>query len=166
MGPASVLSALATAVDPRLEPLRNYYRLHAYGQKGLEAARLITEGIASHSPLGNPSQEFVDTGFDPVASFLLQLGGEPGHCVTRSGSVAAVLLASGIPARVFQIMPLDPDGRLGIERSQCSGSLGRAERLVAGGPNARRRAGRRSVWVAIRERNHAKSRRFYDISRS
>ena len=102
------------AVDPRLEPLRNYYRLHAYGKKGMEAAQLITEVIASHSPLGNPSQEFVDTGFDPVASFLLQLGGEPGHCVTRSGSVAAVLLASGIPARVFQIMPLDPDGRLGI----------------------------------------------------
>jgi len=100
-------------VDPRLEPLRNYYRAHADGKKGLEAARLITEGIASHSPLGNPSQEFVDTGFDPVASFLLQLGGEPGHCTTRSGSVAAVLLASGIPARVFQIIPLDPDGHLG-----------------------------------------------------
>jgi hypothetical protein len=100
------------AVDPRLEPLRNYYRAHANGKKGLEAAQLITEGIASHSPLGNPSQEFVDTGFNPVASFLLQLGGEPGHCTTRSGSVAAVLLASGIPARVFQILPLDPNGHL------------------------------------------------------
>ena len=100
------------AVDPRLEPLRNYYRARADGKKGLEAAQLISEGIASHSPLGNPSQEFVDTGFNPVASFLLQLGGEPGHCTTRSGSVAAVLLASGIPARVFQIIPLDPDGHL------------------------------------------------------
>jgi hypothetical protein len=98
------------AVDPMLEPLREYYRAHANGKKGVEAARLITEGIASRSPLGVPSQEFVNPGFDPVASFLLQLGGEPGHCTTRSGSVAAVLLASGIPARVFQILPLDPDG--------------------------------------------------------
>jgi Transglutaminase-like superfamily len=100
------------AVDPMLEPLREYYRSHANGKKGVEAARLITEGIASRSPIGEPSQEFVNPGFDPVASFLLQLGGEPGHCTTRSGSVAAVLLASGIPARVFQILPLDPDGHL------------------------------------------------------
>ena len=119
------------AVDPRLEPLRNYYRAHADGKKGLEAAQLISEGIASHSPLGNPSQEFVDTGFDPVASFLLQLGGEPGHCTTRSGSVAAVLLASGIPARVFQIIPLDPDGHLRwrtVTMSWKSGTSGAAGR--------------------------------------
>jgi glycosyltransferase involved in cell wall biosynthesis len=100
------------AIDPVLEPLRKYYRAHADGKNGLDAARLITEGIASRSPLGEPSQEFVNAGFNPVSSFLLQLGGEPGHCTTRSGSVAAVLLASGIPARVFQIIPLGPDGHL------------------------------------------------------
>ena len=154
------------AVDPRLEPLRNYYRAYADGKKGLEAARLITEGIASHSPLGNPSQEFVDTGFDPVASFLLQLGGEPGHCTTRSGSVAAVLLASGIPARVFQIIPLDPDGHLGVnghnvlevwdERSGWSMVDPTLGGMLAGDLSG----------SSIRERNHAKSRCSYHISRS
>jgi hypothetical protein len=103
------------AIDPKLEPLRAYYRALADGEKGLEAARLITEGIASRSSIGEPSQEFFNPGFDPVASFLRQIGGEPGHCTTRSGSVAAILLAAGIPARVIQIIPIDPNGHLRLE---------------------------------------------------
>ena len=148
------------AVDPMLEPLRAYYRVHARGKKGLEAARLITEGVASRSPIGEPSQEFVNPSFNPVASFLLQLGGEPGHCTTCSASVAAVLLASGIRARVFQIIPLDPDGDLRLEeRSQCSGSVGRTERLVNGGPDVRRHGGRRSGGVAFLEREKCRIQR-------
>lgn len=90
--------------DARLEPLRREFSRSCGGLEGLVAAGCIGDLFHRSFPGGAPKHEFVDATYDPAADLASHLaGGEPGHCVTRAGLVAATLLASGIPARVVQI---------------------------------------------------------------
>ena len=89
--------------DTRLEPLRQFMTITCPGRAGLGAAVCISDEFVRRFPFGAPHQEFVNPAYDPVADLRAHLAGEPGHCVTRSGLVAAILLASGISARQVQI---------------------------------------------------------------
>jgi len=61
-------------------------------------------------PMGNQKTEFFDREFDVAEAFHAHVErGEPGHCVARSGLLAAVLLSAGCPARVVQLYP--PKGK-------------------------------------------------------
>lgn len=95
------------ARDPKLEVFRAYYREKAAGKRGLEAAVVLMDRLLQDIRRGNPSQDFLRRDFDPVASFTAHLRGDPGHCVTLSGSLATILLSVGIPARVVQFVPAD-----------------------------------------------------------
>jgi hypothetical protein len=66
-------------------------------------------------PPGNPSSEYVDRAFDPVAHFERHMGGEPGHCLTRSAILASELLSVGVPARVMQMVPPGDQGHTLVE---------------------------------------------------
>jgi hypothetical protein len=93
----------AYEADPKLEPLRAFFRSQCGGQRGLDAARCLANAFQSLFPWGSPRHEFVDAQYDPVADFDAHRHGEAGHCVTRSGLIATILLAQSIPARQVQI---------------------------------------------------------------
>jgi hypothetical protein len=93
--------------EKTLEPLREFFEHHCAGTVGLTAAWCVTDVFHAAFPHGDPAREFLGPTFDPAVDLQEHLAGAPGHCVTRSGLVAAVLLASGIPARVAQIVPVD-----------------------------------------------------------
>jgi hypothetical protein len=88
-----------------LEPLRQYFREACPGNEaGLEAAVRISVDFYKRFPMGAPSVDFFSTRFDLLNAFAAHLRErEPGHCVSRSGLLAAVLLSAGRPARVVQI---------------------------------------------------------------
>src|SRR6266545_5495732 len=90
-----------------LEPMRVIARAHCPGLSSFETATCLANFFAGRFPHGNPKREFFDSNYDPAKVLSNHLAGEPGHCVTRTGLLAATLLAMGIPARVVQIQPLD-----------------------------------------------------------
>jgi hypothetical protein len=89
---------------PGLAPMRAMAREHCPGLSGFALGTCVSNVFAQRFSNGQPSREFFDRQHDPVAVFLGHMAGEPGHCVTRSGMLAATLLAAGTPARVAQIL--------------------------------------------------------------
>jgi hypothetical protein len=95
----------AYAGNPKLEPLQQMVRQHCPDRSSLETAVCLSNLLAARFPHGNPKHELFDRNFDPVATLQSHLAGAPGHCVTRSGILAAALLSVGIPARMLQLIP-------------------------------------------------------------
>ncbi|CAN5313394.1 hypothetical protein BH09MYX1_BH09MYX1_48560 [soil metagenome] len=93
------------AAAPSLQPLRDFFDSHCRGLLATTAAWCVADAFAAAFPHGDPSSELVDASYDPAKDLARHLAGEPGHCVTRGGLIAATLLAEGIPARVVQIVP-------------------------------------------------------------
>ena len=91
------------SADPRFAPLRSFLRANCPGSKGVEAALCLSTVFATAFPQGAPRNEFVDATYDPVSDLDAHMAGEPGHCVTRSGLISALLLANSIPARQVQL---------------------------------------------------------------
>jgi hypothetical protein len=89
---------------PGLAPMRALVREHCPGLTGFALGTCVSNVFARRFGNGQPSREFFDRQHDPVAVFQGHMAGEPGHCVTRSGMLAATLLAAGTPARVAQIL--------------------------------------------------------------
>jgi len=101
--------------SPALEAFRDTLRSDCGTVIGVTAATCAAKALAHRSPIGNPSIEFVDRDFDPSAHFASHMAGEPGHCLTRSAIVATQLLATGIPARVVQMIPQHSKGHTVLE---------------------------------------------------
>lgn len=93
------------AADVHLEPLRQFFSETCPGLKGLEAAKCISNALVRAFPEGATASDLFDVDYDPVADLTTHLSGKPGHCVTRSGLVAAIMLSTGLPARQVQIAP-------------------------------------------------------------
>lgn len=98
---------------PSLTPFRTTFADCA-STDGVLAAKCVFERL-EHAPIGNPSSEFVDVKYDPAAALAAHLGGEPGHCTTRSALAATALLALGKPARLIQLYPAEGSGHNLIE---------------------------------------------------
>jgi Transglutaminase-like superfamily len=101
--------------SPKLQLFREYFHKYCDGQIGLSAALCVSNELAKQIPFGNPTDEFLSVNFEPMTSFQQHLNGEPGHCVTLSGFLAATLLSVGIPARVVQLVPRDTSGHSIVE---------------------------------------------------
>jgi hypothetical protein len=91
--------------NPELAPFAQMVREHCPRLGPIETARCLSDLLAERFPHGDPSQELFDRGFSPAADLQRHLEGQPGHCVTRSGIIATALLASGISARMVQLLP-------------------------------------------------------------
>lgn len=89
--------------EPRLEPLRAFMASVCPGRQGLDAAVCLSDELSRRFANAPPTREFFDATYDPAADLQSHLAGEPGHCTTRSGLSASILLASGIAARQLQI---------------------------------------------------------------
>lgn len=87
-----------------LAPFRALYAQHCAGTRGLAAATCVSDVFAKAFKHGGPTREFVQSEYDPPRDLAAHLGGEPGHCVTRSGLLATTLLSEGIPARQVQVV--------------------------------------------------------------
>ncbi len=98
------------STDSHLKPLRLYFSKFCGTKEGLDAGLCVSNQFASQFPFGSQVEDFHDAGYDVVKDFQSHISGEPGHCVARSGLMAAVLLSVGIPARVVQLLPLDNSG--------------------------------------------------------
>ncbi len=90
--------------DRKLEPLRVFFQAHCKGKSGLAAAVCLSDTFAVAFPHGVPARESFDREYDPVADLDVHMRGAPGHCVTRSALISAILLASGISARQVQFI--------------------------------------------------------------
>ncbi len=91
------------ATDPKFDPFRAFLRARCPGATGVDAALCLSTVFATAFPQGAPTHELFDATYDPIADLDAHMAGEPGHCVTRSGLVTAILLASSIPARQVQL---------------------------------------------------------------
>jgi hypothetical protein len=91
--------------SPALAPLRALVADHCAGKSSVATAECVSDLFARHFAHGIPAREFFDAEYSPAADLAEHLGGAPGHCVTRSGLLAAALLSAGFPARVVQLMP-------------------------------------------------------------
>jgi hypothetical protein len=92
---------------PELQPIRATVDQQCPDSRGYSLAVCLSDLFARRFPHGEPSREFFDRRYDPVAAFHSHLAGESGHCVSRSGMLALALLATGTPARVVQILGRD-----------------------------------------------------------
>jgi hypothetical protein len=101
--------------DPALRPFRDTMRASCGEARGLAAAACATRVLRERTPVGDPATEYVNVAFDPVRHLERHLAGEPGHCLTRSAIVAALLLATGTPARVVQMLPVTGKGHTLVE---------------------------------------------------
>jgi len=101
--------------EPGLAPMRAYVRARCEGLDGVRAATCLSDAMAVEFPHGAPRNEMFDVVYDPVAVHLLHSSGAPGHCVTRSGLLAAMLVSVGVPARVLQLIRRDDSGHTIIE---------------------------------------------------
>jgi hypothetical protein len=95
---------------PSLAPLRNMVATHCAGLPAVATAECLADLFAQRFAHGVPAAEFFDARYSPADDLAAHLAGAPGHCVTRSGLLAAALLAAGIPARVVQLRPLSGGG--------------------------------------------------------
>jgi len=89
--------------EPKLDIFRDYFKKYCFEQKGVEAALCVSRKLSEQIPSGIPFDEFLNPYADMISSFSRYISGSPGHCVTRSGYLSAILLSNGIPARVVQI---------------------------------------------------------------
>jgi transglutaminase superfamily protein len=103
------------AADPALQPFRAAFHTACAGKQGMAAALCVSDSMARQFPYGPPSAEFTDRSFDPIAHLARHSAGEPGHCMNRVAIMAAELLASGIPARVTQLLPIHGPGHNVVE---------------------------------------------------
>jgi len=101
--------------NTKLESFRKYFEENCYGKTGIAAASCISAEFAKRIPWGAPGEEFFNSKYDPIESFSKHIKGKPGHCITRAGYLAAILLSAGIPARVVQLMPYDDHGHTIVE---------------------------------------------------
>jgi hypothetical protein len=86
--------------------LRDYYRAVAGKRTGLEAGVVICRDFANRFPFGDQPTDFFNPDYRLLEDFRAHVErGEPAHCVSRSGLLAAIFLANGQPARVVQIFP-------------------------------------------------------------
>jgi len=102
--------------DASLASFRLYFRKTCGDKTGTQAAMCLSQAFDLAFPFGAPKHEFLERQFDPAASFVAHLSGEPGHCVSRSAMLATTLLSVGIPARVATFCPrLGPGGHTLVE---------------------------------------------------
>jgi hypothetical protein len=90
---------------PSLEPLRAMVAQHCAGRDAVTTADCLTDLFARRFPHGVPTHELFDSTYSPADDLADHLAGAPGHCVTRSGLLAAAMLSAGFPARVVQLIP-------------------------------------------------------------
>jgi hypothetical protein len=64
----------------------------------------LSNVLAARFGHGGPRQQLFDAKFDPTTALASHLSGASGHCVSRSGIIATALLATGVPARVVQLV--------------------------------------------------------------
>jgi hypothetical protein len=88
-----------------LAPLRALVANHCPGKSAVDTAECLSDLFARRFAHGVPSREFFDRQYSPAAELAEHLAGTPGHCVTRSGLLAAAMLSAGFPARVVQLLP-------------------------------------------------------------
>jgi transglutaminase superfamily protein len=93
------------ALEPKLQPLRDYYQTYCAGQVGLAAVTCLADRFARAFPFGEPPEDMFSADYDPVIALKRHaIDGEPGHCVTRAGLASAILLSAGIPSKVVQLV--------------------------------------------------------------
>jgi hypothetical protein len=92
------------AARSELAPLQAYFREFCQGRSGMAAALCLSDVMAAQFPHGAPRHELVDMRYDPVTDLRDHRAGAPGHCVTRAGLISSILLVSGIPARMLQVI--------------------------------------------------------------
>lgn len=96
---------------PSLQEFRKAFQTECDPQATpFEQAVCISSQMAARFAHGEPAHEFVAPAFDPAIDLLSHLGGEPGHCVTRAGLAATVLLSRGVAARALQLITRDGIG--------------------------------------------------------
>jgi hypothetical protein len=95
---------------PSLAPMRALVRARCPGLTAVGTASCLSDLFAERFPHAPPRREFFEAGYSPASDLAAHLEGEPGHCVTRSGLLAATLLAAGFPARVVQLVPPQQEG--------------------------------------------------------
>lgn len=104
------------ATDKNLSTFRAYFAKTCAGLKGLDAAVAITRDFEKRFAFGSPSTDFFAPRYDPLQEYRDHVEqGAPGHCVTYSGLMAAVLLSAGCPARVLQVYSTSGKGHNVIE---------------------------------------------------
>jgi hypothetical protein len=101
--------------DEKLKAFREFFKKHCGDQNGLAAATCLSDILLAKIPFGAPAKEAVDHNYSPRQAFEAHMSGAPGHCVTYAGLSSLVLLASGIPARMVQIVPTNKSGHNVIE---------------------------------------------------
>lgn len=101
--------------DEKLKSFREFFKKNCGDQKGLAAATCLSDIILGKVPFGAPGKEIMDQTYSPRQAFESHMSGAPGHCVTYAGLSSMVLLASGIPARMIQIVPAKKSGHNVIE---------------------------------------------------
>jgi len=55
------------AIDPRLQPLRVYFKDHCAGRTGVAAAFCLSDKFAEQFPFGEPAGDLFAADYDPVA---------------------------------------------------------------------------------------------------
>jgi hypothetical protein len=105
----------AYATSAKLEPLRRFFADGCAGTRGVEAATCLSNRFARAFRHGVPRREFFAAEYDPVADLEEHMHGAPGHCVTRSGLIAAILLSVSIPARQVQLLASRTVGHNALE---------------------------------------------------
>jgi hypothetical protein len=166
---------------PALAPFRAMVAGRCGGLNAVATADCLSDLFAERFAHGRPSREFFAKGYSPAQDLAAHLGGAPGHCVTRSGLLAAGLLAAGFPARVAQFLPasgsgghnvvevwngaqwvlVDPTYRLAVEGQAGSGSAAYA---LGAGPDARWRIN--NSVRAVPAVGPSRDTELYDIARN
>lgn len=104
------------AATTALAPFRAEFNAHCRGLRGASAATCVSRRMAAAFPWGvDAKSDVFSRRFDPNLQLAASLAGEPGHCVQRSGIMAAELLSMGIPARMAQIVTSDGGGHTLVE---------------------------------------------------
>ncbi|HEY0712641.1 MAG TPA: transglutaminase domain-containing protein [Polyangia bacterium] len=95
---------------PALEPFAAMVREHCPKLPPFGLVTCLSNLLAKRFAHGGPPSQLFDQRFEPALALAGHLAGEPGHCVSRSGILAAALLVSGVPARVVQLQWLPDSG--------------------------------------------------------
>lgn len=84
-------------------------------ERGLLAARCISDLLAKRFAHRTPRSEFFSKEYSPEEALRAHLAGAQGHCTSRAGLMATMLLAIGVPARVVQVLNPQVGGHTLIE---------------------------------------------------
>lgn len=101
--------------SPALEPLRVFFRQTCGAKAGTDAVLCVSNAFADAFAHGDPKHETFEAHYDPVADLRDHMAHEPGHCVTRSSLLSAILLSVGVPARMVQLVTPTGNGHNLIE---------------------------------------------------